>query len=330
MRRAVLSPYFLTTREPPAMAALMLADETITLLPTPAEGDARGNVEQAVRQAPAYYEFMESWQWSMPLWRDGIVGSVADGLDAIEDVRTVAARLRDDDRYADLRPLMRQGFFEGDDDALPYVARDLLRGGPDPAVTVPVAAGLDRFASRANGVVVRAAASSVAQKAEAKLGARIFAVAIPMLAQASAERIMEAREFLAADIEPLADAIDAACGAAVVGAAADEVASLVAEIEAAARSYAVAFAEHEADLCRPCDDEDDLHVIKCTASLTGVVMPADAVLRSSMAALRAMSSRRARSSGASKSVQTLPALADPLDHASVASVIVKTIGRSGR
>ncbi|MCA9287425.1 MAG: hypothetical protein KDA05_02505 [Phycisphaerales bacterium] len=47
----VVSPYHLTTREAPAMAALQLADRAITMMPTPFAGTAKRDVEGAVAAA---------------------------------------------------------------------------------------------------------------------------------------------------------------------------------------------------------------------------------------------------------------------------------------
>ena len=47
MMRIVISPYHLTTREAPAMAALLLADEVATLLPAGPRGG---------RSAPSWME----------------------------------------------------------------------------------------------------------------------------------------------------------------------------------------------------------------------------------------------------------------------------------
>ena len=54
MSVAVLSPYHLTTREPPAMVALSLADEVPTYLPTRAAQSDSDEAARVARAAPAY------------------------------------------------------------------------------------------------------------------------------------------------------------------------------------------------------------------------------------------------------------------------------------
>ncbi|QKK09619.1 MAG: hypothetical protein HND58_16560 [Planctomycetota bacterium] len=72
---AAISPYHLTTREPPAMAALLLAERSVTFMPSPR--GTREEIEQAAAESPEYVRFMETWAWSMPLWKDGLLGSAA-------------------------------------------------------------------------------------------------------------------------------------------------------------------------------------------------------------------------------------------------------------
>jgi hypothetical protein len=57
----VASPYHLTTREPAAMAALLLARQVVTLLPTPLEGAGSSREAMAAaRCVPTYRALVES------------------------------------------------------------------------------------------------------------------------------------------------------------------------------------------------------------------------------------------------------------------------------
>ena len=49
---AVVSPYHLTTREAPALAALLFADRVVTIRPTPLGGESRSEVCRAMDLAP--------------------------------------------------------------------------------------------------------------------------------------------------------------------------------------------------------------------------------------------------------------------------------------
>jgi hypothetical protein len=320
-----VSPYHLTTREPAAVAAFLLARGVVTLLPAPFEGAGREQVEAAATAVPRYLEFMKSWQWTMPLWEDGVIRAGLDGEDAAADVRAVCESIEADERFSRLRVFMRPELWESEEGYLEAVARDLLKGGPDPAISVPVAAGIDRFATRHGLAVARSAPSSVVQRAEERLGERLFACAIPVLLQASGEKLLEARELLAEELDELRDAIDELAELDVVTAN-GELDHARARLVQAARAYTVAFEENR-ELLTEVDDGDDLHVVTGVVSLTGMMMPSDAVLTSSMTALRAISPALGP---APSRATNLPALADAAVNVRFLTVVVKVIGKRAR
>jgi hypothetical protein len=281
-----VSPYHLTTREPAGLAAMLLADRVVTLLPA----SSRATAEQAAERSAGYLDFVLSWEWSVPLWEAGTIVSVVDGEDPGADVRAAHARISSEGRFSGLRSLMRPELLESEEAYLDAVAKDLLKGGPDPAITVPLAAGLDRFALRRGAAVARSHPSSVVQLAESRLGARAFAFAAPVLLQASAARILAAREALEPELTELRGAIDAMTDPALRtnGHAATDPAE---RLEAAASAYARAFDQMREDLLDSGADEP--RVIDGVVAVTGLLMPADAVLTSSLAALRRMGGRGA-------------------------------------
>lgn len=283
-----VSPYHLTTREPAAAAALLLADQVVTLLPAPFSG-RRDTAQAAAERLPKYLDFMMSWQWSVPLWEAGVICSALSGEDAATDVRAAFDQIAADDRYKSLRTLMKPEVFEAEDAYLEAVARDLLKGGPDPGITVPVAAGMDRFAMRHGAAVARSHPSSVVQKAEEQLGARVFAVVIPILLQASAQRLLEAREALEPELTALRRAIDAQLECADPVPPKSALRSRCSEsLATAAASYTRAFESMREDLLAP-DPDDDTRIIDGAVAITGMLLPADAVLTSSLTALRTLS-----------------------------------------
>jgi hypothetical protein len=320
---AAISPYHLTTREPPAMAALLLSRRVFTILPTPAEGQSRRAVENAVARSPRYLRFMESWRWSVPLWNAGVVGAALDGDTGLEDIREVCSKITADERLTPLRPFMKLGVLESDE-YLDAVTHDLLRGGPDPAVSVPLAAGLDRFASRHGLLVARANPTSVAQRAEMLHARPLGAVGLPILLQAGGERMEWTRDKLAPSLADLRDAIEE-----TVDSIDDPVAlkdgSMA--VSGAARDYAKAFDALRPELRADAAD-DEIRVVDGAATLTLVEFPADVVLRSSAAAAAAMLPTRAgRAAGpASATATSLPVKFDPLDSASIVSMLVKVVG----
>ncbi len=59
----VVSPYHLTTRQPPALVGPLLADHVVTMMPTPSKaGQGHDEARRAVMEAPKYLRFMESWR----------------------------------------------------------------------------------------------------------------------------------------------------------------------------------------------------------------------------------------------------------------------------
>lgn len=315
--RIALSPYHLTTREPPAMAALLLADQVVTLLPAPFEAGDSAGAQRAARRSPRYSELMKTWSWSVALWRRGVLVSQLEGDDATEDMREMARRITSDERFLALRPLMKGKLFDSEHDYLDTIGADLLKGGPDPGITVPLAAGLDRFAARHRIFVARAAPTSVAQKAESKLARNVFAIALPVLLQASAERLLFAREILEVELAGLRRAIDG-----VARASGEEMQDASESLMEAVGAYAQAFDQEMAQLTEP--DDEDVRVIVGPAVVTGVAMPSDAVLRSSLDAVMVMARRRrAPSVGETAS---LPVRAEEGDHAPVVSLIVRAMG----
>ena len=75
-----VSPYHLTTREPPAMAALLLAGAVITMVPAPPSARRGLTVDRdaargAAGEAPGYADLLESWRWAAELFRERVAVS---------------------------------------------------------------------------------------------------------------------------------------------------------------------------------------------------------------------------------------------------------------
>ncbi|MFN0134273.1 MAG: hypothetical protein ACKVW3_17305 [Phycisphaerales bacterium] len=295
--RVALSPYHLTTREPAAMAALLLAQDIITLLPGPAPAQAGGETPAAdavaaARRIPAYLTLMRAWEWSMPLWR---AASVRAHPDALSQALAALDSIADNPRFEPLRPLMRPDLFADSDAFLRALSEDLLKSGPSPAVSVPVQAGLDRLAARFGLVAARSDRASVVQRAETAMCARLCSFAVPVLLRAGGERLLRARARLA---PPLADL------RAAIGTTGDSP-----DISNAAAAYADAFESALPDLIREMPDEE--RAIPGTVAVTLVRMPDDACL---LAAADAVGRPRAD-----------PASAQPVR--TFTAMIVRVIGR---
>lgn len=298
-RRFILavSPYHLSLRDPAAMAALLLADRVVTYRPSPSRlrrgpdgsaGEAgRAIVAAAVERAPWLLRMMEAWRWSMPLWRAGVVDAGVGPEDVGADVDGLWSELgRDAGVQAPIldpiRALLDPRLRDGPDERLDRVCADVARGGVDPGIGVMVTAGLDRFAHRRRAIAVRAGyppgGGSVTQRAEAEMGRKVFALALPVLLRASGERVVRARESLRPSLEALRPALAAAYHA--------EAGAHAALAEAAA-TFTDAFGQARPHLVRG-DDDEGHRVQDGLVSLSGVMMPADAALRSGLTAARVL------------------------------------------
>lgn len=314
---AAVSPYHLVTREPAAMAALLLADAAVTLLPAPlsAEGAVDGLTPgQTARAVPSYREFLRSWDWTVPLWKAGVLrprlgeGAVADELAA------VGASIRGDERFAALRDLLRGSDGSPHDGAsqtmlLSRIAGDLLRSGPDPSINIPVHAALDRFAARHGLLVARGRAVSVAQRAEERLGRTIAEASIPIFLQATAQRLLHAREVLA---RVLAD---------LRASTSDPV-----RFRHACKTYADAFASERDELRMGCAD-DQVRLVEGNAAIRVAVLPADAVLISSAEAMESLHAGVAGLERRHAPAATLALRDDPAAR-EVLSMIVRPLGQA--
>lgn len=263
------------------MVTLQLAERAVTLLLAPVSRET-GTVEEMAgamaeaRRSAVYRRYMSSWEWAEVLFREGVLSSVSGGDDPVDDVRRVCARLATDDGLGGLARYARPELFADDRVFLQAASADVLKAGPDPGVSVPIAAGLDSFAAGRGLVVARSSAMSVAQKAEGRLGRVVFRVAVPALLQASAERVMLVRALMEGPREELALAVSRAFEGDDPGG-----------VRAAADAYARAFETERADICSPPgrDEMDEVRLIVGETALVGMELPVDAVLRSSVMAL---------------------------------------------
>ena len=304
-----VSPYHLTTREAPAMAALLLAERVLTIVPAP-EG-APPSARSAGARIPGYASFMSTWSWTIPLWKAGIIANELDGANAVHDMHAISGMVDHDETLAPLRRFMHSELYEDERAYLSALAADVLKGGPDPGINVPVAAGLDRFAARHDLFVARAQPTSVVQVTEARMGESLGSVALPILLQADADRILHAREVLAGPLDALWTAY-----ASVNDADGSD------SLREAATLYADAFRARFDDVSADCAD-DDVRMIEGTVIINAMRLPADVVLRSSLAAVEGMDrAPRPRQPG------SLPALYNQDAGRSFISLFIKPLGAS--
>lgn len=347
-----VSPYHLTTREPAAMAALLLGQRVVTMLPA-AVGEHGGlpgqSAQETARRVPSYRQFVDSWAWSVPLWKAGVLHASLGSATPIDDMWAVVRHMQEDPAWAPLRGFLRHDFFADEASYLAAVATDLLKGGPDPGLSLPVAAGLDRFATRVGAgaggrgggtvVVARSRATSLAQQAETELGAPLFRVALPCLLQGSAERIVHWRE----ELEPQRRAwwgVVARIAQRLGDSREENVVEGedLSELQDAASALAEAHRARRGVLLEGSAD-DDVRAVEGTISIAAVRLPWDAVLTSSLRALeravgpraaRALASEAAPSTAAATIAANLPALHDGVRGRSFMALLIKPMGQPER
>jgi len=298
---AVLSPNHLTTREAPAMAALLLAGKVCTLLPVPLQGESRDAVAEALEHAPRYRRLLNNWLTLAPLFDTGVITTIADADDPVAQVRAAADRIGSEAPWHPLRPFNRQEIFSDTEQYLDTFAADLLKGGPDPGIALPACAGLDAFAVEHALPVFRAGhaarpvaggarsvnvdGGSLAQQVEARLGEQLFSVGLPILKQAGARALISARAALKQQLSALRNAVEAATF--------HPTAASARETRAAGAAYGAAFKQVMAGRLNK-DDEGGRRLTSAFVSLAARRLSPDAALISSVAAFNRASGEAAR------------------------------------
>jgi hypothetical protein len=331
----VVSPYHLTTREPAAMASLLLAESVVTMLPGVIGrhgGLAGESAQQTAARVPRYRDFVESWAWSKSLWDRGVLRSAWRGASPTDDLWSVVRSMQTNDAWTALRAFFKHEQYPDEATYLSAIAADLLKGGPDPGLSLPVAAGLDRFAARHGVLVARSRPVSIAQQEELRAARSMFAIAIPTLLQASAARLLHWREVLQQERADL-HAVMARLAVRVADPRAqgghDQVA-LDGEDLSDLRDAAAAYSERCVAACdelRMGSGDDDVRMIEGAVTIAGVLVPWDAVLSSSLRAMeRSLGARLSETTDHGKNIAHLPALSDGMAGRQVLALLVKPLG----
>ncbi|MGQ0627995.1 MAG: hypothetical protein ACT4PL_07840 [Phycisphaerales bacterium] len=326
--KGVVSPYHLTTREPALFAALLLLDKLVTFLPTPRCGESPSDVRAAFKAGPRYERALRSWLWSAPLWYSGVLRSTLsaeDGdlqpADPVASVHAVESMIRDLSTFRGISSYLHDGLFShpGSTDTvdgelgltaggLDLVGADLLKGGPDPGIALPICAGLDHFAAQHGLASVRsggrlghtrpagptsrgtqprsprgagsALSASVAQRAEARLAAEqpTTSFALPIPVQAGAGTIARFREATAHDRELLAKAMNDALSEGAGDARA---------VRAAARAFARSVNAATTGIASG-DDDEGAPVVMGLCRITAAFLPCDVALTAATVAARSV------------------------------------------
>lgn len=210
--RLVLGPYDLVSPSAASAVALTLGAEecgVITLAPAPLEGAGSAAVRLASDNAPRFLQLLDSWRWTAPLWRSGLLCADCDGESPLEEIRLACARIGADPQAAPLRALGGAGLFSDPDTYLETLSRDLLRGGGDPSVSIPLLAGIERFAARHGLPLVRLAGSSIAARLDKRSALTLARFTVPSIVGAAPVAYLETRRLLSTPLGALRSALQA-------------------------------------------------------------------------------------------------------------------------
>ena len=312
MLNLALSPYLLTTREAPAMAAILLGDHVVTLLPEPRSGTSREQVRAAVRSAPRLLRLLESWRWSAALWKAGVLKRGSCGASAASGLPRVFDRIADERELEPLRRLTRHidqlqresaaaKPHGAHDRYLDALCSDVLKGGADPGFNTTMTAALDAHAAAGSMPVVRSGVDSVVQRAEGRLSRRLASVSLPVLTHASGRTLLDLRHDLAGELATLREAVRAVFDESLDVQEGPEQqpapGPAVARLRDAAEQYARAFS-HWAGEHLPGDDESGERLVQGYVTVTLSSAPADMALSAGRIALTSMQAAGARPSTA--------------------------------
>lgn len=297
----VVSPYSLCSQDAAAMAAMLLAGRALTYLPRSLEPAGVSRADAI--GSPGFRRVMSAVSWATPMVDAGVLATSIEGDDAATDFADARRRIFDDPGLAPLRRFVESRAEPDPQRAIERLANDLTRAGPDPSISIPLAAALDALAERHAYAVLRTDGPSLAQRAERAREVTLFGCSLPVLVQASTDRVLETRRRLERELDDLREAIESC-----VDGLADE--SLVRE---AASAYADAYDRERRNIERPEDDPDDPQTRSAEIVLTGVAHTSDHALSCSALAARRVSKRGD--------------LAPPGESLSARSIIVRLVGR---
>lgn len=311
----VLSPYELSTRSGAAMAAFLLADGPgaggiTTLLPGPFGDATPARAREAAAATPQYQRLIDAWRWTGPLWRSSLLRPGDGDASPLDEARLLCRRVEADPELEPLRSLLSAELLADEAAYLEAVSRDLLRGGGDPAISVPVEAGMAMYAARRGVPFVRAQSAGATRRVSATAtSAPRLRVTMQVPTRGEGDELLVIREAMASSLAPVRGALRTALASMVEGvpdrAAADDAAraadAFACEFGGAiSRGGALSRGGLDATLLQPA-------MVTITASRG----PADADLRSAARALRTlrgMPPTRAIADAASTALAPAPVL----------------------
>lgn len=205
----IISPYDLSARSGAAVAACWLGDRVATLMPAPGRDQPRDPSALARHGSPAFERLAESWRWSAPLWQAGVVVPGMDGESVSAALAREAESIARDPAMTPLKHLMDRSTSGDESRFFDSVCRDLVIGGSNPAVTVPMTSAVEGFASAHGLTLVRETPKSLMGRIERSGSRPVFRFSMLTVVQADASDLIELRQSASESLGPIRAAMAA-------------------------------------------------------------------------------------------------------------------------
>lgn len=208
--RLYLSPFELTQSSPAAAAAMLLASDDAglrTLLPAPFAGSGPADTFNAARHAPSYHRLIESWHWTTPLWRAGLLTAARQGRQLADDLLRIASALAADPAFQSAPHIFPLEAFGDEASMLEAVSRDILRGGVDPGIHVPLNRLTESLAADEGAPIMASDHRRPVARCESPNGSASGGITLSVLLHADADAILTLRDWLAPELDALRAAL---------------------------------------------------------------------------------------------------------------------------
>lgn len=183
------------------------AEGVLTVLPAPFGGVNAESVREAGEGSPSFSRFVESSRWASPLWRSGVLKPAYSGYDLAHALSRTSTTLQEDDLLRPIHGCLRPERLLEESEGLEWFCRDLLTGGGNPTVSLPLLCLLERLAHDRAAALVCGERSGRAWPTR-PTAAPLFSLTIPVLKGPSVDGALRFYDGLREGVDPLREAIE--------------------------------------------------------------------------------------------------------------------------
>lgn len=219
MLQLVLSPYETARTSEAACAAAMLGAErggVLVLRPAPPESGGAEAARELASRSPMFSRLLDRWRWAGSLWKTGVFRSAVDGDDLPRAMARAHAEMLADPAFSSARPLLKNAPFEQPNRLIETLSAEILRGGADPAFTLPLLSAVELLAVASESPIVMGDASGAIWKSRTA-AAPAWSFSFPMLIDADSAELLHFREELVEPLDRLRSALVSAINALRAG-----------------------------------------------------------------------------------------------------------------